>query len=144
VFWYYRFKISVRKLSTIATDCCKVIFFIDETLCCNRNLHLFKLSPWEISSLSTSTSGSRVANFCLQRGWFSSGISSKDTKCQKYKSRSKLVEMNLWGERQHTHGKITGPIKIVYQNSKLTQLYWKLKITEGNNLRRMDRDRLPH
>jgi len=41
-------------------------------------------------------------------------------------------EMNLWGERQNTYGRITKPTKIIYQSLKLTQLQRQFKITEIN------------
>jgi hypothetical protein len=40
-----------------------------------------------------------------------------------YTGKSRMSEeMNLWGERQNTHGRITKQMKIIYQNLKLTQL----------------------
>jgi hypothetical protein len=71
-----------------------------------------------------------LLTFCLQTGWLYLGISSTIDK----------TIILLWLGQHNTHG----PIKIFYQNSKLTQLYRKLKITEGNNVWRMSRDRQPH
>ena len=54
--------------------------------------------------------------------------------------------MKRWGEQQNAHGKITKPMKIFYQNLKLTESQRKFKLTEihGYSLWQMNGERPSH